>query len=194
MDWAFVRLFVQCFESYYPEFLGVCVIHRAPVVFWELWRLIQPLLDPAVASRFIFTRNNEELHRVIPRERLPVAHFDGLDDWKFNYVPPREGENNLMQDVATKERLLQERRLLEERFDQATRAWMKEPGHHTSNERDQLAQQLKEQHVRLSPYIRARTLYDRWGVLGSDGQTNWNYNSQQPQQQPQQQQSGMELD
>ncbi|KAF9091047.1 hypothetical protein BGX27_002083, partial [Mortierella sp. AM989] len=46
MDWGFVRLFVQCFESYYPETLGVCVVHRAPFVFWGLWKLIQPLLDP----------------------------------------------------------------------------------------------------------------------------------------------------
>lgn len=34
MAWGFVRLFVQCFESCYPETLGVCVVHRAPSVFW----------------------------------------------------------------------------------------------------------------------------------------------------------------
>ncbi|KAG0227809.1 CRAL-TRIO domain-containing protein [Mortierella sp. GBAus27b] len=193
MDWPFVRLFVQCFESYYPEFLGVCVIHRAPVVFWDLWRLIQPLLDPQVASRFIFTRNNEELHRVIPQERLPITHFDGLNDWNYEYVPPREGENNHMQDVATKERLLQERRALEVSFDQATRVWMKEPGHQPSSQRDQIALGIQEQYGRMSPYVRARNLYHRWGVLDAKEEAHWKVNVRQ-EPQHQQQESSMEID
>ncbi|KAF9422290.1 hypothetical protein BGZ76_003796, partial [Entomortierella beljakovae] len=76
MDWGFVRLFVQCFEAYYPETLGVCVVHRAPFVFWGLWKLIQPLLDPVVASKFVFTRSNADLHKVVPRERLPIVHYE----------------------------------------------------------------------------------------------------------------------
>ncbi|KAF9948760.1 hypothetical protein BGZ65_007852 [Modicella reniformis] len=179
MDWAFVRLFVQCFESYYPEFLGVCVIHRAPVVFWDLWRLIQPLLDPVVASRFVFTRNNAELHRVIPRERLPIVHFDGLDDWTYEYIPPQEGENIRMQDTSTKERLLAERRTLEAGFSEATRVWMKEPGHHPSNERDHIANELRDVYSRMNPYTMARNLYHRWGVIAEDGGVNWTYNYQE---------------
>ncbi|KAF9345128.1 hypothetical protein BGX34_005007 [Mortierella sp. NVP85] len=192
MDWGFVRLFVQCFESYYPEFLGVCVIHRAPVLFWDLWRFIQPLLDPSVASRFVFTRNNAELHKVIPRESLPIVHYDGLDNWTYEYIPPREGENIHMQDTATKERLLTERRVLEERFDAATRAWMKDPGYQPSNDRDQIAAAIGEQYVRMSPYTRARTLYHRMGVLGNDERPHWTYDIKQ--ESHPQQDNGMELD
>ncbi|KAI8604360.1 CRAL/TRIO domain protein, partial [Dissophora ornata] len=175
MDWNFVRLFVQCFESYYPETLGVCVVHRAPFVFWGIWKMIQPLLDPVVANKFVFTRNNAELHKIIPRERLPIVHYDGLDDWTYEYIPEREGENDHLKDFAKKEELLNERRVLEERFSTLTRAWIKEPGGNSSDERDEVANALREQYKRLSPYVRAVSLYQRWGVA-VDGEVNWTYN------------------
>ncbi|KAF9172264.1 hypothetical protein BGX20_005999 [Mortierella sp. AD010] len=175
MDWGFVRLFVQCFESYYPETLGVCVVHKAPFVFWGLWKLIQPLLDPVVASKFVFTRNNAELHKVIPRERLPINHYDGLDDWTYNYVPAAAGENDAMKDLAKKEELLTERHELESKFDAVTRAWIKNVNGKNSSERDEIAQNLREQYTRLTPYVRSKNLYQRWGVA-HDGQVTWTYN------------------
>ncbi|KAF9908040.1 hypothetical protein EC991_010284 [Linnemannia zychae] len=175
MDWGFVRLFVQCFESYYPETLGVCVVHRAPFVFWGLWKLIQPLLDPVVASKFVFTRNNAELHKVVPRERLPIIHYEGLDDWKYQYIPFQEGENDCMKDHAKKEELLAERHALETRFDAVTRAWIKNADGKNNAERDEIAKEFREQYTRLSPYIRSTSLYKRWGVA-VNGEVNWTYN------------------
>ncbi|KAG0326912.1 hypothetical protein BGZ99_008821 [Dissophora globulifera] len=177
MDWSFVRLFVQCFESYYPETLGTCIVHRAPYVFWGIWRLIQPLLDPAVAGKFVFTRTNAELHQVVPREHLSIEHYDGLDDWTYNYVPEVPGESHHMEDSVTKENLLQERHALELAHDHATRAWISNVDGSDSPERLAIAQQLHEQYARLSPYIHAVNLYQRWGVA-VDGQVNWNYNVQ----------------
>ncbi|KAG0206005.1 hypothetical protein BGX28_002507 [Mortierella sp. GBA30] len=175
MDWGFVRLFVQCFESYYPETLGVCVVHRAPFVFWGLWKLIQPLLDPVVATKFVFTRNNAELHKVIPRDHLAIIHYDGLDDWKYQYVPAKEGENECMKDLTTKEELLNERHALETKFDVMTRAWIKEAGGKNSDERHEIGKELREQYTRMSPYVRATNLYKRWGVV-VDGQVKWTNN------------------
>ncbi|KAG0343997.1 hypothetical protein BG004_004841 [Podila humilis] len=175
MDWGFVRLFVQCFESYYPETLGVCVVHRAPFVFWGLWKLIQPLLDPVVATKFVFTRNNEELHKVVPRERLPIIHYGGLDDWQYKYAPSVEGENAPMKDLAKKEEMLAERHAIESKFDVATRAWIKDSVGKNDPHRDEIAQELREQYARLSPYVRAVNMYKRWGVA-VDGQVNWTYN------------------
>ncbi|KAG0006011.1 hypothetical protein BGZ80_008582 [Entomortierella chlamydospora] len=175
MDWGFVRLFVQCFESYYPETLGVCVVHKAPFVFWGLWKLIQPLLDPVVASKFVFTRTNADLHKVVPRERLPIVHYEGLDDWTYQYVPARPGENDHQKDLAKKQELLNERRALEVEFDGLTRNWIKQSGGKSSPERDAVAKKLREQYSRLSPYVRAVSLYERWGVA-VNGQVNWTYN------------------
>ncbi|KAG0075120.1 CRAL/TRIO domain protein [Linnemannia elongata] len=175
MDWGFVRLFVQCFESYYPETLGVCVVHRAPFVFWGLWKLIQPLLDPVVASKFVFTRNNAELHKVIPRDRLPITHYDGLDDWKYEYVPGTPDENAPMKDLAKKEELVAERHALETKFEGVTREWIKNINGKNSSERDEIATSLREQYARLTPYVRAKNLYQRLGVA-HDGQVTWTYN------------------
>ena len=175
MDWGFVRLFVQCFESYYPETLGVCVVHRAPFVFWGLWKLIQPLLDPVVASKFVFTRNNAELHKVIPRDRLPINHYEGLDDWTYEYVPGTPDENAPMKDLVKKEEMINERHALESRFDAVTRTWIKNIDGQNSSERDEIAKELREQYTRLTPYVRAKNLYQRLGVA-HDGQVTWTYN------------------
>ncbi|KAG0265471.1 hypothetical protein DFQ27_000608 [Actinomortierella ambigua] len=174
MDWGFVRLFVQCFEAYYPETLGVCVVHRAPFVFWGLWKLIAPLLDPVVASKFVFTRNNAELQKVVPADRLPITHYGGLDDWTYSYVPAAPGENKCMEDTATKEKLLAERHALEQRFDEVTRSWIVSGKHTASADRDALAKELRAQYTRLTPYVRAKNLYQRWGVA-VDGKVNWTY-------------------
>jgi hypothetical protein len=177
MDWRFVRLFVQCFENYYPESLAVCVVHRAPFVFWGLWKLIQPLLDSSVASKFVFTRSNTDLHKVIPREVLPMNPYGGLDDWKYEYTPMEKGENDRMLDVEKKEDLLMERESLEIKFDIVTRSWIKNARQvgQTSVDRDVVAMELREQYFRLCPYIRAKNMYQRQGVA-NDGQVTWSYN------------------
>ncbi|OAD70505.1 hypothetical protein PHYBLDRAFT_89013, partial [Phycomyces blakesleeanus NRRL 1555(-)] len=65
MDYDFVKFLVTCFEAYYPETLGMCIIHKAPWVFSTVWNLITPLLDPVVASKIHFTKNLEELSEYI---------------------------------------------------------------------------------------------------------------------------------
>ncbi|KAG0377661.1 hypothetical protein BGX24_005694 [Mortierella sp. AD032] len=137
--------------------------------------LIQPLLDPVVASKFVFTRNNAELHKVVPRERLPIIHYEGLDDWKYQYVPSQEGENDCMKDHAKKEELLAERHAIEARFDAVTRTWIKSADGKNNVERDDIAKEFREQYTRMSPYIRATSLYKRWGVA-VNGEVNWTYN------------------
>ncbi|KAG0214784.1 hypothetical protein BGX28_001419 [Mortierella sp. GBA30] len=175
MDWGFIRLFVQCFESYYPETLAQCIIHRAPYVFWGIWKLIEPLLDPVVTRKFVFTRNNEDLHQILPREHLPITHYDGLDDWTFEYIPPVPGENDRMYDSVQKQALIKERQGLVAEFDALTRAWIQDGDDNRAAERDAVAKRLGEQYRRLSPAIRSTNLYNRWGAL-VDGNVNWTYN------------------
>lgn len=175
MDWGFVRLFVQCFESYYPETLGACVIHNAPFVFWGLWKLIQPLLDPTVTSKFVFTRNNAELHKIIPREHLAVDQYEGLDEWEYSYTPVVEGENADQKDVLKKQEMLIERNALEEKFEGVNREWIKNINGNNNPERDEIAAEMREQYFRMLPYVRAKNVYQRSGVVSSDGEVNWNY-------------------
>ncbi|KAI8369813.1 CRAL-TRIO domain-containing protein [Choanephora cucurbitarum] len=71
MDFDFVKFLVGCFEAYYPETLGSCLIHKAPWVFSTVWNLITPLLDPVVASKIHFTKDCKELTNYVDMAALP---------------------------------------------------------------------------------------------------------------------------
>lgn len=84
---------VTCFEAYYPETLGSCLIHRAPWVFSTVWNLITPLLDPVVATKIHFTKDYNELQNYVDSASLP-GNITGdkdkktLDEKKVDPVPP----------------------------------------------------------------------------------------------------------
>ncbi|CEP07659.1 hypothetical protein [Parasitella parasitica] len=93
MDFDFVKFLVTCFEAYYPETLGSCLIHKAPWVFSTVWNLITPLLDPVVATKIHFTKDYNELQNYVDKAALP-GNITGekdkttLDEKKIDPVPP----------------------------------------------------------------------------------------------------------
>ncbi|CAI2166250.1 2981_t:CDS:2 [Funneliformis geosporum] len=58
MDLQYIKFMIQCFEAYYPESLGILVIHKAPWVFSQVWKVISPLLDPLIEGH-----NNDQIIR-----------------------------------------------------------------------------------------------------------------------------------
>ncbi|KAF0525728.1 CRAL/TRIO domain-containing protein [Gigaspora margarita] len=173
MDFQYVKFIIQCFESYYPESLGILIIHKAPWVFGGLWKMISPLLDPVVASKVRFTQNEKEILQLIPSKHL-IADLGGEDNWKYKYVPPKENENYRMKDEVTKKQMLEKRHSLERDFEKLTKQWLSEPDNEQiKNERNQMKIQLRKAQLELDPYIRARTYYDRIGVLREDGSCDW---------------------
>ncbi|KAI8987846.1 CRAL-TRIO domain-containing protein [Mycotypha africana] len=81
MDFDFVKFLVSCFEAYYPETLGCLCIHKAPWVFSTVWTLIQPLLDPVVATKIHFTKDLKELTHYVDIPSLP-GNITGEKDKK----------------------------------------------------------------------------------------------------------------
>jgi len=71
MDWPFITFLVKAFEAYYPETLGIMVIHKAPWIFSGIWKVLRPLLDPVVAHKVVFTRTDEQLLEYIDAGHLP---------------------------------------------------------------------------------------------------------------------------
>ncbi|KAF9358254.1 hypothetical protein BGX34_008997 [Mortierella sp. NVP85] len=183
MDYSLVQFLVKCFEAYYPESLGTILIHNAPLVFWGAWKIIEPWLDPVVASKIKFTYKDQELLDLIPAEHLPDS-FQGVgkDKYKYQYLPPVAGENDLMKDEATKGTLLAERNALTEKFDAKTKEWIASGSETASPDREALAKELHTQYYRLEPYIRARSQYHRKNSSGKsivqpDGTVVWTYNN-----------------
>ncbi|RYO85089.1 hypothetical protein DL766_004016 [Monosporascus sp. MC13-8B] len=172
MDYAPVKFMIKCFEANYPESLGVVLVHKAPWVFQGIWKVIRGWLDPVVASKVNFTNNFKDLEEFIAANRIP-KDLDGEEDWAYQYVEPAAGENDRMKDAAARDRLLQEREDLYAECEQKTVAWINEADAEKrasiQSSRNQVAKKLRDQYWQLDPYIRARSLYDRLGIIKPGG-------------------------
>lgn len=165
---------IKCFEANYPESLGAVLVHRAPWLFSSVWKIIKGWLDPVVASKIHFTNNLEDLSQFIDRDQV-IKELGGPVDFEYSYTEPADDENKCMADTATRDRLQQERAAIVRQFEQKTLAWViaherpSDASHEhrarISRERQEIARDLRENYWELDPYLRARSLYDRTGLL-----------------------------
>jgi hypothetical protein len=163
---------IKCFEANYPESLGAILIHRAPWIFQGIWKIIRPLLDPVVASKVHFTNSPKDLSEFIESE-LILKELGGPNPYEYKYEEPAADENDKMKDEEAKKPLLEERKRLAERYEQAVKEWAL-AGKETDDKwlefrktRDEVATELKANYWKLDPYIRARSVYDRNGEMKS---------------------------
>ncbi|KAI1635783.1 CRAL-TRIO domain-containing protein [Biscogniauxia mediterranea] len=172
MDYTPVKFMIKCFEANYPESLGVVLVHKAPWVFQGIWKIVRGWLDPVVASKVNFTNNLQDLEQFIEAEGIP-DDMEGKSGWTYTYVEPVPGENEKMKDTAARDALLQERDQLYDEYENRTLEWISEADAAKRAEinvrRNETAKKLRESYWRLDPYIRARSLYDRTGVIKPDG-------------------------
>lgn len=138
------------------------------LTFPGIWSIIKGWLDPVVASKVHFTKNVEELEAFVERSHI-IKELGGDDPWTYQYVEPTPGENDQMHDTAVKEQLLKERAALVEDFERLTQEWIKEPKA-AEQRRSEIAERLRAGYWQLDPYVRARSLYDRTGVIRNGGQ------------------------
>ncbi|KAK1757217.1 phosphatidylinositol transfer protein CSR1 [Echria macrotheca] len=191
MDYAPVKFMIKCFEANYPESLGAVLVHKAPWVFQGIWKVIRGWLDPVVANKVHFTNNVKEMEEFIAPKQLP-KELDGEEDWEYAFVEPVPGENERMKDVETRDKLLAAREVLVKEFEDATAQWIAHPdgeeGETLKTKRAELAGRLREDYWNLDPYVRARSFYDRTGVLLPGGVLDF-YPEQTKKKQQQQQES-----
>lgn len=174
---------IKCFEANYPESLGAVLVHKSPWIFQGeravadppsqslliqpgIWKIIRGWLDPVVASKVHFTNNVEELEKFIPRNQI-IKELGGEDPWTYQYVEPHADENKRMLDDSIRQKLLQERKAIVKDYESATQEWIRSPrsDHGSQQKRNELADKLRTGYWQLDPYVRARTLYDRTGMI-----------------------------
>jgi CRAL/TRIO domain len=175
MDYAPVKFMIKIFEANYPESLGAVLVHKSPWVFQSIWSIIKGWLDPVVASKVHFTKTVDDLEQFIPRNQI-VGELGGDEQWEYSYLEPVEGENERMKDTETRRRLEEERERDVVEFQKKTIAWINmvsNGGVEVAQERDRLAKRLNENYWALDPLIRARSLYDRQGMIGRGGEINF---------------------
>ncbi|KAH8812285.1 CRAL-TRIO domain-containing protein [Xylogone sp. PMI_703] len=175
MDFHVVKFLIQVFEARYPETLGVVLVHNAPFIFWGIWKIIRPWLDPVIASKIHFTRNNNELTNFISPENLQTC-YGGQDTWEYKYIELEPGENERMESEK-KPKLQAERNELIHQFEQLTVQWVglspeSPAAKERESERKDVAKQLYSNYWKLDPYIRAKTYYHRAGVIDALGEVD----------------------
>ncbi|CAH0017510.1 unnamed protein product [Clonostachys rhizophaga] len=176
MDYTPVKFMIKCFEANYPESLGAVLVHNSPWVFQGIWKIIRGWLDPVVAGKVHFTNNKNDLEKFIEPSRI-LKELEGDEDWEYKYEEPIPGENDKMKDTATRDKLLASREDVVKKFEATTLEWIKKhdgtDGSSLKSKREQLATQLREGYWILDPYVRARSLYDRTGVIKPGGSVDF---------------------
>jgi hypothetical protein len=139
-----------------------------------IWRVARLWLNKELTSKVKFTHGAKGLRRWIAPDQL-IKELGGDQDWQYSYEEPLADENIKMQDTETRDRLLEERRLLALRFEDLTKEWvmnaqLSDKAREICDRRNQCVDDLAENYWRLDPYVRARSLYDRQGYFcGADG-------------------------
>ena len=163
---------IKCFEANYPESLGVILVHKSPWIFQSIWKIIRGWLDPVVAGKVHFTKNLDELSQFIPMDRI-ISDMGGKDPWTYTFLPPKKGENAKLEDTDARDTLLEKRALTVKEYEKATTRWLQGEDSQAQQQRKQLKEDLRSGYWELDPYLRARTLYDRTGVIQPGGRKDF---------------------
>ena len=163
---------IKCFEANYPESLGAILVYKAPWIFSGIWKIIKGWLDPVVASKIHFCSGESELEQYIDRKHM-LKELGGDYDWEYKYQPPVEGENERMKDTETRDKLMGERRAIADEYDALTLAWARDNDADAAKKRGELVKKFQDNYWKLAPYVRARSLWDRTGVLGEEGKLDF---------------------
>jgi len=136
--------------------------------------VIKGWLDPVVASKIHFTKTTEDMEAFIPKENIP-KELGGSEDWTYTYVEPIPDENAPIEDEARRNMLQSTRGEQIHKYEAATRAWIAggETGESAVAERRAIAKELATRYWEMDKYLRARTVYDRTGVLLPNGEVNF---------------------
>jgi hypothetical protein len=166
MDYTPVKFMIKVFEANYPESLGCVLVHKSPWIFQGIWKIIKGWLDPVVAAKVHFTNNPDDLQEFIPRSQI-ISELGGDEKWEYKYIEPSPQENVLMEDASARKELSSVRQNYVEDYEKKTFDWIR--GQDTRADRDTIAKALNENYWKLDPYIRARSLLDRTGMIQPDG-------------------------
>ncbi|KAJ2785753.1 hypothetical protein GGI15_001813 [Coemansia interrupta] len=167
IDVKLVRTLITLLTNYYPETLGILILHVDSFVFSSLWAVIAPFIDPGVKQKIVMTRNAAELAAYIDPEMI-VAEVGGTKQFSYTYVPPTAEENAHMADAEARGRAEAEYVVAVDRYEKLTREWAAADSTHDDaavEDRAGARETLRQAAIALDPYVRARTLYHRLGFI-----------------------------
>ncbi|PWA01793.1 hypothetical protein BB558_002085 [Smittium angustum] len=123
MDWPFVKMFLKYLSTFYPECLGVAIVYNGPWFFPAVFKLISPLIDPNVAMKIQFVKNEEGLLKFINKDQL-IKIRGGDNNYEYEYIPPNENENIKMANLEEKQIALEKRNIIIDELTELTNKWI----------------------------------------------------------------------
>ncbi|KAJ1728922.1 phosphatidylinositol transfer protein csr1, partial [Coemansia sp. Benny D160-2] len=166
IDLALVRTLITLLTNYYPETLGILILHVNSWVFSGLWALIAPFIDPAVKAKIVMAKSAADIAPFIARDRL-VAEVGGAKPFDYEYVLPTAEENRCMADAAARSAAEAAFVAAVADYEAATRRWL-DAADSAEEERVRARDALRSAAADLDPFVRARTLYHRLGFIRAD--------------------------
>lgn len=131
-----------------------------------------------MASKIHFTKSVEDMEVFIPRCNI-IKELGGDDDWEYSYPEPESANTttSLLSSASTlsiRAQLQAKRDEQVRAYEALTRTWITAPNEGKANyERLAVAAALREGYWEMDPYLRARSVYDRTGVLGHGGKLDF---------------------
>jgi hypothetical protein len=176
MDMGFIIFLIRTFEAYYPETLGRVLVHNAPWVFWGIWKMISPLLNPVVHKKIAFTKNKKELMEFIDAGRLP-KNIGGTEEWIWKYTDPTPAATVKFNDTTGKQEHLDAVNVIRTKFDAKTKEWVKSDSEVIQRDRDILEAELRIASIEVDAYVRPLSVYHEHGNVKEDSTVHWEYKS-----------------
>ncbi|PIA15707.1 CRAL/TRIO domain-containing protein [Coemansia reversa NRRL 1564] len=175
IDLKLVRTLISLLTNYYPETLGILLLYVNSWLFTGIWSLISSFIDPVVKSKIIMVRNSSDLSPYIDPEHL-ICEIGGRKQFEYKYQLPSSTENNLMTDTKAREAAEAGFVHAVNEYEATTRKWLESVAYNSDETilsldtfgRDEARDTLRKSTIALDPYVRARTLYHRLGVISPD--------------------------
>ncbi len=179
MDWQCVLFLVKCLEAYYPNLFNVSTFTVLLGFSKGIWQVLQPMLDPVVRDKIKFSSKAKDLEELVPASKIRKG-MGGTMDWDWDYIEVQAGENDIMKDTKSKQKVEKEMKELTDEFEKVTQEWFETTQNDDENEdlayrREVLAKQIRVKNYQLQPFHRAKTIYQRAGIITYDGTITWKY-------------------
>lgn len=185
LDLGSIQFMTQCFQSFYPESLGKCLIVNPPWIFSGFFRMVRPLLDPVVAAKIEMVAPGADMRAWIDDAAL-LRRFGGASPYEYALVGGDTSPTDPLSDAETlaltaelgdlQTRLVDTTIVLNSVLlnvetlslpeDDATLLALVDM-------RAALKQEVSARYARLDAASLPRNMYHRTGVLSPAGTVNW---------------------
>ncbi|CAF1274910.1 unnamed protein product [Adineta steineri] len=171
MDLHLAKNFINLFQTYYSESLGLGLIVNGSWFFNSCWSIIMPWLDPTVENKIKFIKKETDLNMYIDPINIPQRLQGKHED--FQYILPTEKDQTMLtafrHDNQGKKFAETHHRQVAKKYLKLTLRWAHtEDNENFILERIKASKNLTDTYEKLLPYITTQIHYHRNGDINEN--------------------------